>query len=99
MTWEPENASMHSPAWVAFTQINFGLATLALAVGVWAMPVEIWIRAFMALGILALIGSTITMSKTIRDVHEGKKVTSKVETAKVERLLNDTDPVPSWSTS
>lgn len=92
MNWEPESSSMHSSAWVAFTQANFALTTAALIVGVYAMPVEVWIRAFMGLGILALIGSTITMSKTIRDVHEGNKVTSKVETAKVERLLNDTDP-------
>ncbi len=33
------------------------------------------------------------MSKTIRDVHESNKVTTKVESAKVERLLNDRDPV------
>lgn len=92
MNWEPENASMHSSAWVAFTQINFGLTTAALAIAVWAMPVDMWIRAFMGIGLLALIGATITMSKTIRDVHEGNKVTNKVETAKVERLLLETDP-------
>jgi len=84
---------MHSPAWVAFTQINFAVTGLAMAVAVWAMPVDTWIRAFMGIGLLALIGSTITMSKTIRDMHESSKVTSKVETAKVERLLNHTDPV------
>ena len=93
MTWEPENASMHSPAWVVFTQLNFALTTSAMAIAVWAMPVDMWIRAFMGLGIVALIGATITMSKTIRDVHEGNKVTNKVETAKVEKLLLETEPV------
>ncbi len=93
MNWEPDNASMHSPAWVMFTQLNFALTTAALGIAVWAMPVDSWIRAFMGLGLVALIGATITMSKTIRDVHEGTKVTTKVENAKVERLLLDTDPL------
>lgn len=93
MNWEPENASMHSAAWVMFTQLNFALTVSAMGVAVWAMPVGMWIRAFMGLGILALVGATITMSKTVRDVHEGNKVTNKVETAKVEKLLRDTDPV------
>lgn len=92
MNWEPDSASMHSPAWVAFTQINFAITTAALCVAVWTMPVDTWIRAFMALGLLALIGATITMSKTIRDVHESNKVVTKVESAKVDRLLNDRDP-------
>ena len=93
MNWEPENASMHSSAWVMFTQLNFALTTSAMAIAVWAMPVDMWIRAFMGLGILALVGATITMSKTVRDVHEGNKVTNKVETAKVEKLLRTSDPV------
>ena len=84
---------MHSPAWVAFTQINFAVTASALGVAVWAMPVDPWIRAFMGIGLLALIGATITMSKTIRDMHESSKVTTKVETAKVERLLNHADPI------
>ena len=93
MNWEPDNASMHSPAWVMFTQLNFALTAGALGIAVWAMPVDGWIRAFMGLGLVALIGATITMSKTIRDVHEATKVTTKVENAKVERLLLDTDPL------
>ena len=92
MNWEPGNSSMHSSAWVAFTQLNFALTATAMGIAIWAMPVDAWIRAFMGLGVLALIGSTITMSKTIRDVHEGSKVTSKVENAKVEKLLMDTAP-------
>ncbi len=93
MNWEPDNSSMHSSAWVMFTQLNFALTASAMGIAVWVMPVDMWIRAFMGLGILALVASTITMSKTIRDVHEGSKVTNKVETAKVERLLRETDPV------
>lgn len=93
MSWEPNSAAMHSPAWVVFTQINFAVTATALGLAVWAMPVDQWIRAFMALGVLALIGATITMSKTIRDVHESNKVTTKVESAKVEKLLNDRDPI------
>lgn len=93
MSYEPKNGSMHSPAWIAFTQVNFGVTLVAVAVATWSMPVDSWVRAFLALGLLALVGSTITMTKTIRDVHELGRVTSKVEEAKVERLLMDIDPV------
>lgn len=91
MNWEPDSASMHSPAWVMFPQLNFALTLSALALAVWAMPVDTWIRAFVALGLLVLVGATITMTKIIRDVHEASKSTSKVENAKVEMLLMDTD--------
>lgn len=83
---------MHSSGWIAFTQANFAITAAAMAIGVWAMPVTFWIRAFMGIGLLALISATVTVSKTVRDVHEAGKVTSKVETAKVERILNDFDP-------
>ena len=92
VSYEPTASSMHSSAWVAFTQINFAVSTAAVAVAIWAMPATIWIRAFLGLGLLAVIGATITMTKTLRDLHEAGKVTSKVETAKVERLLTDFDP-------
>ncbi len=83
---------MHSPSWVAFTQINFGISTIAMATAIWSMSADTWVRAFLALGMLAVIGSTITMTKTVRDMHEAGRVSSKVETAKVERLLTDLDP-------
>lgn len=93
MNFQPDSAAMHSPAWVAFTQVNFALTLGAMTFAIWAMEADIWIRAFMGLGLLALVGATITMSKTIRDMHESSKVTNKVENAKVEKLLLDTDPV------
>ncbi len=92
MPYEPTPSSMHSPAWVAFTQINFGVSCLAMAVAIWAMPAEIWVRAFLGLGMLAVVGATITMTKTLRDMHEAGRVSSKVESAKVEKLLVDRDP-------
>ena len=50
MNFQPDSAAMHSPAWVAFTQVNFALTLGAMTFAIWAMEADIWIRAFMGLG-------------------------------------------------
>jgi len=51
------------------------------------MPLDIWIKGYFAMGIIMLIQSCITMTKTIRDVHESGKLVNRIEDAKAERLL------------
>ena len=50
-------------------------------------PVDIWIKAYFAMGAALLIQSAITMTKTLRDVHEGGKLVNRIEDARAERLL------------
>jgi hypothetical protein len=50
-------------------------------------PVELWVKAYFAMGAALLVQSTITMTKTVRDVHEGSKFMNRIEDAKAERLL------------
>ena len=51
------------------------------------MPLDIWIKGYFAMGIVMIIQSCITMTKTIRDVHESGKLVNRIEDAKAERLL------------
>lgn len=82
----------HSAAWIAFTQVNFAVIALAITVGLWNLAGDLWIRGFFTIGVLALVAATVTMTKTLRDVHESKRTLNKVEEAKVERLLMEHDP-------
>ena len=41
-----------------------------VALGILFAPVDIWIKAYFAMGAAFLVQSTITMTKTLRDVHE-----------------------------
>jgi hypothetical protein len=42
-----------------------------------------------------LLSSTVTLTKTMRDLHEGGRLVSKVEDAKLERILAQHDPMSS----
>ena len=102
MDFSPQPAANHSAAWVGFTQVNFAVMGSAVTLGIWHLEVDAWVRGFVGIGVLALVGATVTMTKTIRDVHESKRVIHKVEEAKVERLLMEHDnnfmpPPPSFT--
>ncbi|TMI99602.1 MAG: hypothetical protein E6G97_22075 [Alphaproteobacteria bacterium] len=80
-------ASPHSPAWIFFTYVSFCASVGMVAIGVLFAPVDVWIKAYLAMGAALLIQSCITMTKTLRDVHEGTKLVNRIEDARAERLL------------
>jgi len=43
------------------------------------------------MGVAMLIQSCITLTKTIRDMHEGARLVNRIEDAKTERLLMEID--------
>jgi hypothetical protein len=51
------------------------------------MPLDIWMKGYFAMGVAMLIQSCVTVTKTIRDVHESSKLVNRIEDAKAERLL------------
>ena len=77
----------HSSSWVTFTYASFIGSVLMVAAGVVLMPVELWTKGYFAMGIVMLIQSCVTVTKTIRDVHESSKLVNRIEDAKAERLL------------
>jgi len=79
--------SPHSTAWITFTYASFVGAVAMVGIGILFSPVEIWIKAYFAMGAALLIQSSITVTKTLRDVHEGAKFVNRIEDAKAERLL------------
>jgi hypothetical protein len=79
--------TLHSPAWVSFTYASFVGAVAMVAAGIAFAPMEIWVKAYFAMGAALLIQSCITVTKTLRDVHEGGKLVNRLEDAKAERLL------------
>jgi hypothetical protein len=81
----------HSPAWVSFTYASFIGAVAMVAVGIAFAPMEIWVKAYFAMGAALLIQSCITATKTLRDMHEGGKLVNRLEDAKAERLLMELD--------
>ncbi|MCZ7415634.1 MULTISPECIES: YiaA/YiaB family inner membrane protein [unclassified Streptomyces] len=72
--------------------VAFGLALAAVAIGVAYLPLGPWERAFLALGLLFLVSSTFTLAKCVRDRQEMQSVTSRVDQARMEKLISEHDP-------
>ena len=79
--------TQHSGAWVAFTYASFLGPGLMVALGILFMPIDIWMKGYFAMGVIMLVQSCITATKTVRDVHEGRRMVNRIEDAKTERLL------------
>ncbi|MDL2409465.1 YiaA/YiaB family inner membrane protein [Rhizobium calliandrae] len=77
----------HSQAWVSFSYISLGAAAFMLFVGLYMMPIDLWGKGYLAMGILMLVQTTVNVTKTIRDNTEADKLIRKVEDARTEKLL------------
>jgi hypothetical protein len=77
----------HSGAWVTFTYVSFAASALMVAIGVYFLPVDLWIKGYLTMGILMLIQCCVTLTKTVRDLHESTRMVNRIEDAKAERLL------------
>jgi hypothetical protein len=79
-------------AFFAQAVISFGLSLAAVAVGIAYLPVNGWVRAFLALGLLYTVTSTFTLAKCVRDRQEDSYVASRVDRARLDKLLAEHDP-------
>jgi hypothetical protein len=60
----------NTTAFYAQSAIAFGLAMTAITLGIWNLPVDAWIRAFLIVASLFLVTSTFTLAKCVRDAQE-----------------------------
>ncbi|HEY9879487.1 MAG TPA: YiaA/YiaB family inner membrane protein [Leptolyngbyaceae cyanobacterium] len=83
---------VHTTAWITQTWLSFAIAVTATSIGILYMPVNAWMKGYLGMGMLFSVGSTISLSKTLRDVEESKRMLSRIDEAKLERLLAEYDP-------
>ena len=81
----------HSSAWIAQTWLSFFISVSATSIGILYLPADLWVKGFMGMGLAFTVGSTVSLTKTQRDIHESKKLTFKIEEARVERILTEHD--------
>jgi len=79
----------HSQSWIAFTYVSFVAALAMVVSGIVLMPLNLAMKGYLAMGVVMLIQSCITLTKTVRDNDEAGKLVSRLEDAKTERLLMD----------
>lgn len=79
-------------AYAVQAAISFALALGAMVVGVAYLPVDAWVRAFLAVGLLYVVTATFTLSKVVRDRQQEVQVVSRVDQARLDKLLAEHDP-------
>jgi len=83
----------HSSAWIAQAWLSFVISVSATGLGIIYLPVGSWVKGYMGMGLLFTVGSTISLAKTTRDMHEEKQILSRVDEARVEKLLAERHPL------
>jgi hypothetical protein len=89
-----ETSHIHSHAWMTFTYLAFGCSVFMVGIGIFLLPLELAVKGYLAIGFLMVIQSSITLTKTMRDNHEGGKLVNRLEDAKTERLLMEVSGNP-----
>ncbi|WP_225804256.1 YiaA/YiaB family inner membrane protein [Streptomyces sp. NK15101] len=72
--------------------ISFGVAIAAVAIGIYQLDASGWVRAFLAVSVLYLTTSAFTLAKVVRDRQEAGQIVSRVDQARLEKLLAEHDP-------
>lgn len=76
----PTTIAQPSAAWISFSYANM-LAALGLTVGgLLFLPLDIWIKGYMLMGITMLVTATIILTKTLRDREESERSSTRSKT-------------------
>ncbi|MGW1886281.1 YiaA/YiaB family inner membrane protein [Streptomyces sp. NPDC001970] len=71
---------------------SFAVALAAVAVGIVNLEADAWVRAFLGIAVLYLTTSAFTLAKVVRDRQEAGQIVSRVDQARLEKLLAEHDP-------
>ena len=80
-------------AWILQCWVSFILATSTTAIGIVYLPVDVWVKSFVGMGLTFSVGSSFTLAKTIRDNNEATRLTARIDEARVEKILADHHPL------
>jgi hypothetical protein len=71
--------------------ISFAVSVTVTIIGIGYLHDSRWVRAFLALGLLYVVTSTFTLAKCVRDRQEEAAVVSRVDQARLDKLLAEQD--------
>ncbi len=78
-----------SSQWVFQVWASFALSVFLTVSGIYFLPCDLWVKGYMLMGLVFTVGSTFSLSKTIRDNEESKKLLNRIASAKTEKLLTE----------
>ncbi|MEV7193151.1 YiaA/YiaB family inner membrane protein [Streptomyces sp. NPDC093510] len=89
---EPPVKQQTTTAFYGQAVASFSVALGAVTVGIGYLDASAWVRGFLAISVLYLTTSAFTLAKVIRDRQEVEQIVSRVDQARVDRLLAEHDP-------
>lgn len=81
-----------SAAFLIQSILSFAVSISALVIGVVSLEVDVWVRGFLAVGVLYVVTSTFTLAKVVRDQQEATSAIGRIDQARVEKILAEHDP-------
>lgn len=86
--YETNNSkSFYLMAWISFL-----LAAAGMFAGLTLLKADIAMKGFLLMSYLFTVASCFTVAKVVRDRHESQKFINKVENAKTEKFLAESNP-------
>ena len=89
------NEVPQTPTTAAFylqAAIAFAISLATAVVGILYLPLDPWQRGFLGITLLFLTSSTFTLAKVVRDRQEQTTVRSRLDEARMDRIMADHDP-------
>ncbi|MGV9880345.1 YiaA/YiaB family inner membrane protein [Streptomyces sp. NPDC003006] len=89
---EPHVKQQTTNAFYGQAVASFAVSIGAVAIGIGYLDASAWVRGFLAIAVLYLTTSAFTLAKVIRDRQEVVQIVSRVDQARVDKLLAEHDP-------
>ena len=88
-------ATAPKPTTAFFLQsaIAFCVSAGALVIGAFYLPMDPWQRGFLVVSTLFLITSCFNLAKVIRDQQEASALRTRVDEARIDKLISEHDPL------
>jgi hypothetical protein len=87
-----ETTQKNTSAFYLQAAVAFGVSLFAMMAAVYYLPADPWVKAFLALGTLFLVTSSLTLAKCVRDAQEDQMVVRRLDQARLDRALATHDP-------
>jgi len=86
---ENYDTQTNSAGWLLFVKLSFLISLAAMLAAIIFMPGDLMLKGYMGLNSLFIVSSTIMVSKTMRDEHEGSKMLNRINEAKTNKIIQE----------
>src|SRR3569833_2656122 len=80
-----QNVQAHTSARETNTNATKAGSAFLVALGIFFLPIDLWMKGYLTMGVVMLVQTCVTLTKTVRDNHESSRLMNRIEDAKAER--------------